>query len=47
MHDIVTKIRESIDFRRKRVRLMGVTISNLSEDNDQPEQLDLWLNDVE
>ncbi|MEZ4999403.1 MAG: hypothetical protein R2744_04890 [Bacteroidales bacterium] len=38
----VTKIRDEIDFHRRKVRLMGVTVSNLTEEEGEAGQLDLW-----
>lgn len=42
LHAIVTSLRQSADFHRKRVRLLGVTISNLGEGSEPSRQLDLW-----
>jgi DNA polymerase-4 len=44
LHTIVTALRESTDFHRKKVRLLGVTISNLDQSRKIDEQLDLWHN---
>jgi len=43
LHTEVAKIRKSIDFQRKKIRLMGVTISNLDETEEEVEQLGLWI----
>jgi DNA polymerase IV len=42
LHEIVTSLRGSTDFHRKKVRLMGVTLSNLDDGSGCAEQLDLW-----
>ena len=43
LHTEVAKIRKSIDFQRKKVRLMGVAISNFDETEEEAEQLGLWI----
>jgi DNA polymerase-4 len=42
LHREVSSLRESVDFYRKKVRLMGVTISNLADGTAEVSQLDLW-----
>ncbi len=42
LHAEVTRIRESIDFHRKKIRLLGVTISNLGDNRPGTEQMELW-----
>lgn len=42
LHREVSSLRDSVDFHRKKVRLMGVTISNLSDGSTEVSQLDLW-----
>jgi len=42
LHAIVTSLRESTDFSRKKIRLLGVTFSNFKIDPHRAEQLDLW-----
>ncbi len=42
LHAETTSLREQIDFKRKRVRLLGVTISNLEDEHLTDEQLKIW-----
>ncbi len=42
LHALVTGLRETIDLKRKRIRLMGVSVSNLDDDGVTYEQLELW-----
>ncbi len=42
LHAETQKLREHIDFKRKRVRLLGVTISNLEDEHLRGEQLKIW-----
>ena len=42
LHTEVTRLRETINFYRKKVRLMGVTVSNLNDDSSEILQLSLW-----
>lgn len=43
LHTEITILREQLDLRRMKIRLMGVTVSNLSNDNEESvEQLNLW-----
>ncbi len=42
LHIEVTRLRELADFYRKKVRLMGVTISNLQDESNAENQLNLW-----
>lgn len=45
LHRMVTSLRVSTDFNRRKVRLMGVTLSNLGNESCDGEQLDLWIKD--
>jgi len=42
LHTETQKLREYIDFKRKSVRLLGVTISNLEDENISGGQLKIW-----
>ena len=42
LHRETTLLREQIDFKRKKVRLLGVTISNLEDEHLTEEQLKIW-----
>lgn len=42
LHTEVTRLRSEVDFFRKKVRLMGVTVSRLDEDLPVISQLNLW-----
>jgi len=42
LHAEVSRLRAQADFHRKKVRLMGVTISNLQDEPEQENQLNLW-----
>jgi DNA polymerase-4 len=42
LHRIVTDLRKSVDFANRRIRLMGVTISNFGSDNKTGKQLLIW-----
>ncbi|MCD4737599.1 MAG: DNA polymerase IV, partial [Bacteroidales bacterium] len=42
LHAEVTRIRENIDFHRKKIRLLGVTISNLGDNKPGTKQMELW-----
>lgn len=42
LHTETTAIRRQIDFKRKRVRLLGVSVSNLGIDKPPGEQMKIW-----
>jgi DNA polymerase-4 len=42
LHEEVSEIRRSLDLKRKRIRLLGVTISNLESEGSDIMQLDLF-----
>ena len=42
LHSEVKSLRETIDFKRKKVRLMGVTLSSLGDSDERIEQLFIW-----
>jgi DNA polymerase-4 len=42
LHRIVTDLRKAVDFSNRRIRLMGVTISNFGFDNKPGKQLLIW-----
>jgi len=42
LHTEVTRLREEVDFHRKKIRLMGVTVSNLDDGTPVVSQLNLW-----
>ncbi|MBN1387254.1 MAG: DNA polymerase IV [Bacteroidales bacterium] len=42
LHDETTKLREQMNFKRRGVRLLGVTISNLEDEHFADEQLKIW-----
>ncbi|MEE4117023.1 MAG: DNA polymerase IV [Marinilabiliaceae bacterium] len=42
LHREVVLLRDSVDFKRKKVRLMGVTISGMGDADARDEQLYLW-----
>jgi len=41
-HAEITRLRCEVDFHRKKVRLMGVSVSKLDEDKEPVSQLNLW-----
>ena len=45
LHAAVTRLRDESDFHRRKVRLMGVTISGLVSGNGKDYQLSLWRDD--
>ena len=42
LHEVVTDIRKSIDLKGARIRLLGVTVSNLESESTGMIQLDLF-----
>ncbi|HDZ41306.1 MAG TPA: DNA polymerase IV [Bacteroidetes bacterium] len=43
LHSTMQRLREQIYFKRKRVRLLGVSISNLEDEHLPGEQLKIWI----
>ncbi len=42
LHTETVKLRNQIDFKRKKVRLLGVTVSGLEDEHHDDEQLKIW-----